>query len=360
MSYRPDKTHPACHSVPLAKLVPWLPAIVVWFIGCGTEQSASKVVLISATMPPKGTISKDTALLPDQDGEDNTMGSTSSGRIVFASTRNGTRDIYSMNADGTDQNRLTDTDDNDYEPCWSPDGQQIAFAREGHRRDPTRRSDNITEIFVMNANGSEVRQLTDHGSVTGGPAWSWDGKYIAYHKWDRDNWEIYIVCVRGNKPRNLTNSPYTETYPHWHPDDKQLAFHYKAHDDWNIAVINRDGSRRRQLTSNPTEDWLPTWSPDGSKIAFWSTRTGDWEVFLMKPDGSDQKQISRESGQVNYWISRAAWSPDGQSLAIATRRKGGSIEIVRIAKNGGEATRLTTASGPDIDPDWMRQVKHGQ
>jgi len=105
---------------------------------------------------------------------------------------------------------------------------------------------------------------------------------------------------------------------------------------------------------NPTEDWLPTWSPDGKHIAFWSTRTGVWELFVMLADGTEQQQVSNERGRVNDWISRAPWSPDGKSLAIATQPDRGNLEIFVIDWKSGDTKRLTSTPAEDSDPDWSR------
>ena len=267
-------------------------------------------------------------------------------RIVFVSNRDGSPNIYSIDAKDNREQKLTDTQAEDSEPCWSPDGRHIAFSRKVNR---------IAEIFVINADGSGLQQLTRHRSISDGPVWSPDGKYIAYYTWARDNWEIFVIAVDTGVYRNVTNSPGTDTYPHWSPDGKQIVFHCQQKDgDWNIYVMGRNGSHRRCLTTNPSEDWLPTWSPDGTKIAFWSTRRGNWELFLMNPDGSDPQQISNENGRVHYAISRAAWSPDGKSLAIATFLEPGNMEIARINKDDGSLERLTSSQGVDADPDWSR------
>jgi len=150
-------------------------------------------------------------------------------KIAFQSNRDGRYQIYVMNADGTEQTRLTINSSNDSEPSWSPDGQKIAFVsqRDGNR-----------EIYVMNADGTGQTRLTTNPGRDDNPSWSPDGKKIVFQSYRDVNWEIY--------------------------------------------VINADGTGLTRLTNNIAEDYAPSWSPDGQKITFESLR--DWqniEIYVM-------------------------------------------------------------------------------
>ena len=138
-----------------------------------------------------------------------------------------------MNADGSGVTRLTDNDADDWSPAWSPDGRRIAF-------DSNRDGD--FEIYVMNADGSGVTRLTDN---------------------DADDWS-----------------------PAWSPDGRRIAFDSDRDGDFEIYVMNADGSGVTRLTDNDADDWSPAWSPDGRRIAFDSNRDGDFEIYVMNADGS--------------------------------------------------------------------------
>jgi Tol biopolymer transport system component len=117
--------------------------------------------------------------------------------IAFTSQRDGNSEIYVMNADGTDQRRLTHAAGDDYSPDWSPDGRKIAFVSERDGND---------EIYGMNADGSEQRRLTSSRAHDYPPAWSPDGRKIAFAS-DRDgNFDIYVMDADGSHVRNLTRS----------------------------------------------------------------------------------------------------------------------------------------------------------
>jgi len=124
------------------------------------------------------------------------------GTIAFYSDRDGNPEIYVMNADGSDLRRLTDNDATDQAPAWSPDGTQIAFVsdRDGNR-----------EIYVMNADGSEPQRLTDNPAYESHPAWSPDGTQIAFISERDGNREIYILDADGSNVQRLTSWPRITT-----------------------------------------------------------------------------------------------------------------------------------------------------
>ncbi len=119
------------------------------------------------------------------------------------------------------------------------------------------------------------------------------------------NPEIYVMNADGSEQRNLTNNPGSEHLPSWSPDGKKLAFWSNRDGNPEIYVMNADGSEQKRLTNNPATDWHPSWSPDGKKIAFGSTRDGNQEIYVMNADGSEQKNLTNNPAK-DYSPS---WSP---------------------------------------------------
>jgi TolB protein len=141
-------------------------------------------------------------------------------RFIYSSNRSGNYEIYISNIDGTDEQQLTRSSADETFPTWSPDGSQIAYSASTGEWN-TRESTKTYEIFVMDANGSNVRQLTNNASYDGNPRWSSDGSLITFSS-DRDeigHWEVYVIDADGSNVRRVTTtlSDATAINPVWRP-----------------------------------------------------------------------------------------------------------------------------------------------
>ena len=177
-------------------------------------------------------------------------------KIAFMSDRDGNREIYVMNADGSGLIRLTNNDYSDYEPSWSPDGSKIVFY--SHREDDY-------EIFVMNSDGSSGEnwvQLTNNDTDDEDAVWSPDGTLIVF-KSDRDGEdEIYVMNADGSSGENpikLTNNTVDDDDPEWSPDGTMIAFTSERDGNDEIYIINVDGSGLRNLTNHPSKEDEAGW-----------------------------------------------------------------------------------------------------
>jgi Tol biopolymer transport system component len=243
-------------------------------------------------------------------------------KIAFTSSRDGNAEIYAMNADGTDVRRLTNNGATDRLPFWSPDCRSIAFEsdREGGAR----------KIYLMDADGGNQRRLTANNEVERFPSFSPDGKKIAFTIYNVDRTaDIYTINVDGADRRRLTENSHEDAYPAWSPDGKKVAFHSYQHGKAQIFVMNSDGSGVARLTSNDFGDFEPAWSPDGSQIAFVSNRDGNFEVYSMNADGSNQQRLTRTDSNE----FRVTWSPDGRHLIFGSVLNGKEELVVMDKTN---------------------------
>jgi WD40 repeat protein len=228
-------------------------------------------------------------------------------RIAFVSQRDGNREIYTMPAplpsdqgtlspnqgtlpsdegviDGPGQVNITHSPADDWTPAWSPDGRQIAFAsiRQGN-----------WEIFIANADGSGLTQVTDDGTGNMSPVWSPDGQTLAYTTKRDGNWEIYTMPapnVRGarGEQRRLTSSEGNDLSPVYSPQGDRIAFESNREGNVEIYTMNADGSNQQNLThTSSADDHGPVWSPDGQRLLFYSNRTGNWDLFVMSATGEN-------------------------------------------------------------------------
>ena len=260
-----------------------------------------------------------------------------SGKLVFNSFRDGNEEIYSMNADGSSELRLTNNSSTDNGPGWSPGGSQIAFMSD---------RDGEGEIYVMNADGSGQTRLTDNSANDWGPAaWSPDGSLIAFSS-DRDgNFEIYVMNADGSAQTRLTNNVAGDAGPAWSPDGNSIAFRSQRDGGFEIYTMNSDGSAQTRLT-NDSANHHPSWSPDGGRIVFFSDRDGASEIYVMNADGSAQTPLTLNPA--NDW--GPVWSPDGSRIAFMSDRDG-SFEIFLMNADGTSQTRLTFTSALGVF-DW--------
>jgi hypothetical protein len=157
-----------------------------------------------------------------------------------------------MNADGSDQIRLTNDWGIDWAPAWSPDGTKITFIR-GFLAS--------SEIYLMNADGSNQTRLTTDRFFDAGPAWSPDGSRLAFSSGRDGNLEIYVMDADGTGQIRLTTDPGPDSAPAWSPDGTKIAFTDRFGSRAAIYVMNADGSGRTSLTNNAAADYDPSWQP---------------------------------------------------------------------------------------------------
>ena len=251
-------------------------------------------------------------------------------QIAFASERDGNSDIYIMDADGGNVRQLTDSPEEARAPAWSPDGSQIAFA--------SGPSLGTRGVYVMNADGSNVRLLTNRAVPGTSLTWSPDGTEIAFERLSGYGPGIYVMNADGGNVRQLTDAWTSNLSPDWSPDGTQIAF-----SSFDIYVMDADGGNLRRLTDGSGSDWAPAWSPDGTHIAF--SRDGD--IYVMDADGGNLRRLTDDQG-IDF---RPAWSPDGRWIAFDSNRDG-DWDIYVMDANGGNVVQLTDDPETDTRPAW--------
>lgn len=204
-------------------------------------------------------------------------------RLVFNSGREGNDDIFIMEADGKNVTNLTNHAASDRVANCSPDGSKIVFSSN---------RDGGTDLYIMNVDGSEVKRLTSNDNYEDAPTWSPDGKKVLFSRDVRaeketsqnipSNGEIFIMDADGSNEKRLTDRPGFDGGPQFSPDGTQIAFYGKtAEGNYEIFLMNADGSNVINLTEDELEDYSPSWSPDGKWIAYTKGSSANYDVWAI-------------------------------------------------------------------------------
>ena len=274
-------------------------------------------------------------------------------RIAFVSVRGGNPDIYVMDSDGKNQRRVTTHAADDRHPAWSPDGRRIAFE--------SNRNAGYIQIWAIDADGANPIRLTS-GVWDQNPDWSPNGREIAYQAYrkkaldvdvEERNYEVYVMDADGSNKRQLTDRQEFDGHPSWSPDGKWIIFTSRRENRIaEIYVMEADGRNQKRLTQNiedREEKYTPTWSPDGKRIAF----VHDFQIYVMDSNGENQIRITEDG-----WSRYPSWSPDGNTVAFESWEKHGEEHgIYSIDIRSGVLTQIGQVHKDGAyQPDWLNTV----
>lgn len=281
------------------------------------------------------------------------------GKIVFSSNRSGTSSLHVMNANGTNQQIISNyTAKLDFNPVWSRDGTKIAFIS---FRDDPRSPALLSHIYVMNADGTNLTRLTASSWYESAPSWSPDGTKIAYYA-DPDSDEqpqpadIYIFDFLSRRITRLTEGAGNSQDPSWSPDGTKIVFYSDRHSsegNYELYTMNADGSNEMRLTFQGGINYIPVWSPDGSKIAYTSGRNDNAEIYIINADGSNpHRLLTGPDNGVRDWFP--TWSPDG--LFIAYSSGSGENQDIWVAQIDSREPpkNITNNTANDWYPNWTK------
>jgi Tol biopolymer transport system component len=255
--------------------------------------------------------------------------------------------LYLMNTDGTLQTRLTNDGLYHYDPAWSHNGKKMAFGASSNTG-----KNSYSQIYAANPDGSHQVRLTNDAFDDWGPAWSPDDSKIVFASNRGGQYNLYVMNADGSNETRLTDS--SGFVASWSPDGKRIAFDSNRDGLNQIYVMNADGSNVVRLTHTNSDEYGPAWSPDGSKITFVSTRDGNYQVYIMSPDGSHQHALT--SGKDNW---RPTWSPDSSKIAFVSVRNG-TAEVYEMNANGSHQVNVSNNPGAENGNGGLSWSKDGK
>ncbi len=292
-------------------------------------------------------------------------------KIVFV--HNGS--LYVMNDNGRGIRRLTDNQFWESRPRWSPDGTKIAFNRNLDKKDYQK-----WQMFVMNADGTNQQQLTDsnEGSKNGSPAWSPDGQHLAFSSNRSGRAEIHVMDLQSQKVTQLTGiEKETGSYtPDWSPDGKEIVYGRSVRrgrglSDKNIWVMAADGTNQKPLLPDPDREEFtifrsyPHWFPDGQRILFVESRGPEGQRikrFVIQRRNGGRKEIDMNEKIGGRWVgSGACLMDDGRAILFSAGlldvpEKDHFHNIYRYEIATGKLRRLTDPKKlpyNESGPDWV-------
>jgi Tol biopolymer transport system component len=254
------------------------------------------------------------------------------GRLAFGITVDGNTDVYSVLPSGHALRRLTDDPGFDACPAYSADGEQITWCGPGG-------------IWLMNQDGTDKRQLTTFGTF---PDFSPDGTKIAFNgaPSGSTNVDVWVIDADGSNLTQLTTAPGPDRFPVWSPDGTKIVFQSVRTGISQVWAMNADGSDQTQLTFDLVpKDQVPEWSPNGTRIAFvGQTHPTGGDIWIMNADGSDAHAITSGADKLG-----TAWSPDGSQIATLDWPS----RTVEIMNADGTDTHAVHPRGIQFVPGWQ-------
>ncbi len=272
--------------------------------------------------------------------------------IAFDSDRDGDEEVYVMDADGTDPRQLTRSQYANAWPQWSPDDSRIVFSS-------TRDGD--WEIYTMAADGSDARRLTYSPGRDAHPAWLGPGRIVFQsprHSADASEVDLFTMNTDGLRQRRLLAAPGFDGVAVPSPDHRWIAFQRGVPDlrrpseqayRWELFLVDSSGMNERRLTQGPWSSQVPSWNPDGTRLAFHSDSTGRDQLYLLELATGRTTSLTTSTGSDHA----PSFSPDGRYVAFTSDRDGSmDLYVLRIAD--GTVRRLTHDLITRSQPSWSR------
>jgi Tol biopolymer transport system component/subtilisin family serine protease/flagellar hook assembly protein FlgD len=271
-----------------------------------------------------------------------TPGVLANTKILFNSNRDGDNEIYRMDADGSNQVKLTDNVLWESDPAYLSGGTEIAFIQKP--------SGGVPDIYKMNSDGSNIIRLTNNNARDYNPNYAPDGTKIVFDT-DRDSafeYEIYVMNSDGSNQTRLTNNSVWDRYASFSPDGTMIVFYSERDGNLEIYKMNAGGSNPVRLTNQAAADAFPAFSPDGTEIVYCSKQDGsDYDLYIIDSDGSNQRRVTNNT--VDDFCPR--FSPDGTKIVFHSLFSG-QLETFKVNIDGSNSTRLTNNAAFDVEPFW--------
>ncbi|MDJ0818866.1 MAG: Tol-Pal system beta propeller repeat protein TolB [Desulfobacterales bacterium] len=258
-------------------------------------------------------------------------------KIAFVSTGTGNKEIYSCEFDGHNPLQITRNRSISLFPAWSANGRYLAY---------TSYKDGKPDLFIKNlAEMQEVAVAQNGVNIT--PAWAPDKFELAATLSFSGDQEIYLLTGTGKIIKRLTRMRGSDLSPTWSPDGKKMAFVSNRSGNPQIYIKDLVSGKSKRLTFRGNYNTQPSWSPQGDKIAYSSLIDGRHNIFVIDVDGLEPLQLTYQSGD----NEAPSWSPDGSLIVYSSNREG-PFRLYVMTAYGTDQRRLLLMRGEQTNPKW--------
>jgi TolB protein len=265
-------------------------------------------------------------------------------QIAFVSSRNGSKEVWVMDYDGANQRQLTYLKSISLTPRWSPDASRIAFTCFAPYGGVT-----SAQICMYSLDTGKPVSFPRFRGTNATPAWSPDGTQILFSSSMLGNPELFVSDVNGGRPKRLTNANGASISPTWNPKTGQtIAFVSDRGGYPQLYLMNSDGTSTTKLDL-PDMGYVidPAWAPNGQLLAFsWRRPSGNYDIYVMDAASQQIVELTRDQAR----NERPCWAPDGRHLVFESTR-GGTRQIWTMLADGSQPHQLT-ATGHNESPNW--------
>ena len=264
-------------------------------------------------------------------------------RIAFIKKGTSATELYTINFDGSDLRRITHHNSLTLSPRWSPDGRRLAY---------TSFKDGNPDIYLQELDSGKTEKIVSYPGLNLPGSWSRDGAMLLVTLSREGSPGIYNMNVGSRIHQRLTRESTINVSPVRSPDEKRIAFVSNRNGSPQIYVMDADGGNVRRLTMEGNYNTSPAWSPKAKKIAYEGSVNGQFQIFVIDEEGGAPRQMTFDRGD----HESPSWSPDGRYLVHSVR--GGGRNRIAIMNAGGGSSRVLQEGGDSFQsPFWSPRLR---
>jgi len=261
-------------------------------------------------------------------------------QIAFASNRSGNWEIWLMDWDGANQRQITKHNVLSILPSWAPDNERMVY---------TSFAGGTSEMYIISRRGGNRVRIKSGLALNTSATFSPVSNDIAFVGSVRGNPDIYLIKDDGTNVRRLTTTSSIESTPEWSPTGREIAFTSGRGGTPQIYIMDAEGTNVRRISHDGSWNDDAVFSPDGERIAYTSRVNGRFQIRVANIITGESSIIAGEGSN-----EQPTWSPDGQWIAFQSNRKGNRWQVYRMRADGSDLLQLTF-DGENKEPDWSKK-----